>query len=266
MTDFFGKQANKRPWKFNSSKFLSLPFHSQHKKCAELLRLIYEKISSKEDSSSLFSLYLSFLEWMQLPRSSLDIIDSLEKVSHLYHFHLKQANIHIKEHHLLNQMRTGDRTHNTKILDIDIYLDHIRSAHNVGSIIRTTEAFSLGTLYFSENTPFIDHPQVQNTSMNSYHWVPCLQGFFLDKLRRPIVLLETFEEATPLYEFIFPPSFTLVIGNEEFGCSETAAQLADFIVEIPLFGRKNSLNVANAFAIAASEIIRQKIHLIKKDH
>jgi tRNA G18 (ribose-2'-O)-methylase SpoU len=34
--------------------------------------------------------------------------------------------------------------------------------------------------------------------------------------------------------------------------------LADYLVEIPLRGRKNSLNVANAYAIAAGEISRQK--------
>jgi tRNA G18 (ribose-2'-O)-methylase SpoU len=61
----------------------------------------------------------------------------------------------------------------------------------------------------------------------------------------------------PLSDFIFPASFTLILGNEEYGISNESLKLADYIVEIPLFGAKNSLNVACAFAIAASQIRRQ---------
>jgi tRNA G18 (ribose-2'-O)-methylase SpoU len=141
---------------------------------------------------------------------------------------------------------------------IAIYLDNLRSAHNVGSVIRTVEALAIGSLYFSCQTPFITHQQVQNTAMGSTQWVSCYQGVDLSSLPRPIVVLETSPEALSLYEFIFPSSFTLVIGNEEYGCSDETLKLADYLVEIPLRGCKNSLNVANAFAIAAGEISRQK--------
>ena len=73
-----------------------------------------------------------------------------------------------------------------------------------------------------------------------------------------VIVLETSPQSQPIYQFHFPDAFTLVIGNEEYGCSENSIQLADALVEIPMAGRKNSLNVANAYAIAASEIHRQK--------
>ena len=49
-----------------------------------------------------------------------------------------------------------------------------------------------------------------------------------------------------------------VLGNEERGCSTESIKSSDAYINIPLFGKKNSLNVACAFAIIASEISRQK--------
>jgi tRNA G18 (ribose-2'-O)-methylase SpoU len=138
-----------------------------------------------------------------------------------------------------------------------VYLDHIRSAHNVGSILRTVEAFSLGKVYFSSDTPYIDHSQVQKASMGTFDQVPCFRDSSVADLPKPVIALETSEDAISLYEFLFPGKFSLVIGNEEYGCSDEVLRKADYLVEIPLRGRKNSLNVANAFAIAAAEIAKQ---------
>lgn len=184
--------------------------------------------------------------------------ESLEALSNRYHYHLAEAKIKHKEHNLLPLIEKGDREEGEAAWPIAIYLDHLRSAHNVGSIIRTCEAFSLGTLYFSPQTPFTDHPQVQKTAMGAAEWVEARFCSDLDALPRPLIALETSREAHELYNFPFPETFTLALGNEEYGLSEAVLKRADFLVQIPLRGRKNSLNVANAFAIAAAEIQRQR--------
>ena len=89
------------------------------------------------------------------------------------------------------------------------------------------------------------------TAMGAAALVPCFRNVLLNDLPRPIIALDTSDEAISLNDFIFPASFTLVLGNEEYGISDAALRLADILVEIPLFGVKNSLNVACAFAIAA---------------
>lgn len=195
------------------------------------------------------------LRWMDC--SPLLSINSKE-IADRYHYHNQLAKVSKKEHNLLPAIRSGDRTQSETPWTIDIYLDELRSAHNVGSILRTAEAMALGTVYFSSNTPFIDHKQVKDAAMQTEQWVECRRGIPLSELKRPIIALETAERALNLFEFIFPPLFTLVVGNEEYGCSDGALMEADYIIEIPLRGRKNSLNVANAFAIAAGEISRQK--------
>jgi tRNA G18 (ribose-2'-O)-methylase SpoU len=246
---------------FTKKKFLALPIKRQHKKCAELLRLVYDQWMT-QDWEANWQLYQQLLQWMNIPPCE---TVTIKIIADQYHWHQQQAQMSKKEHHLLPQIRKGDRPQGEKAWPIAIYLDHLRSAHNVGSIIRTTEALSLGSLYFSPKTPFITHKQVQDTAMGTIQWVACYQGVALSTLPRPIIVLETSEEATPLYDFIFPSSFTLVVGNEEYGCSDETLKLADYLVEIPLRGHKNSLNVANAFAMAAGEIIRQKRLNVLKD-
>jgi len=234
---------------FTKRRFLSLPIKQQHKKCAELLKIAYEG-NFKEHLVQ----YNELLAWLNLPSFHLD---NKKEIADAYHRHLILSDVCFKEHNLLPSIRKGDQTTKSADLEIDIYLDQIRSGHNVGSIIRTTEAFSLGRLYFSEETPFIDNKKVIDAAMDAHHHVQSFQNVPLKNLTRPIIVLETSENAVRLYDFIFPDKFTLVVGNEEYGCREETLRVADYIVEIPLRGHKNSLNVANAFAIVAAEILRQ---------
>lgn len=240
---------------FTQRKFLSLPLKQQHKKCAECLRHIYECRLEHKPWQNEWIMYQQLCQWMKAAVPA-DLI--LEQLADCYHFHYLLAEQSHREHHLLPSTRTQDRDEGAFAWPLAIYLDHIRSAHNVGSIIRTVEAFRLGSIYFSKMTPFIDHKQVKDAAMGTEPWVSCYQNKTIYELPRPLIALETCENAHSIYDFIFPTQLTLALGNEEYGCSEEVLKQADYIVEIPLRGRKNSLNVANAFAIVAGEIARQK--------
>lgn len=246
---------------FSERKFIGLSLRRQHKKCSEILYRIYNKLIAGEDVTKEAAFYKSLRSLMKDP---IDFEMRPQFVSDCYHLHLKEAGIYKKEHSLLPKVAAGDRESACEPWPIDVYLDNIRSAHNVGSILRTTEALGLGTVYFSGNTPFIDNTQVQNTSMGTYDRVPCFANRPLSTLKQPIIVLETVEEALSIYEFIFPASFTLILGNEEYGCSDAALQSGNYFIRIPLRGRKNSLNVANAFALVAGEIARQKTDLFRE--
>jgi tRNA G18 (ribose-2'-O)-methylase SpoU len=237
-------------------KFLSFSIELQHKYAAKLLSTIYNKSLAQQASKSYCELYSKVCSWLDLkPLNDC----GYEELADRYHTHLKAAKINLKEHNLLPYIRIGDQSEQqSPVLPIAIYLDHLRSAHNVGSILRTTEAFALGEIYCSDQTPTAEHEQVQRTAMGTASWVKCHKGVEIDSLPQPLIVLETSPQAINLYQFLFPLSFTLVVGNEEYGCSQAIIQKADYLIEIPLYGRKNSLNVANAFAIVASEIVRQQ--------
>lgn len=240
---------------FTKKRFLSLSPEQRHKKCAEHLRSLYEtKLQGKIDQT-LESRVIELCAWTDCQAVN---TENLKSIADAYHLHLNLSRQMLKEHNLLPFIRKGDLKKAKAPFPIAIYLDNIRSAHNVGSILRTTEAFSLGSVYFSPATPFIDNKQVKDAAMGTEAWITAHHAHSLSMLPRPIIALETSDFAISLHKFIFPEVFTLALGNEEYGCSTETLKNADFLVEIPLRGRKNSLNVANAFAIAAAEILRQK--------
>lgn len=242
---------------FTKQKFLSLTLEKQHKHAAFLIRSYYERLVNGEHDISP-DLYNKWQSW--LGENSFKSIN-LEELSNHYHKHMQKAKIHIKEPFLLPKLLQGDRSKALKPLKWSIYLDNLRSAFNVGSIIRTTEAFSLGKIIFGEKSPNLKNKQVQDVSMETHSWVSTEENTSLDDLPRPIIALETIEGAIPHYDYPFPEEGTLVLGNEEYGCSKNTLAKADAFISIPLYGRKNSLNVANAFSIVAETIRRRSNHV-----
>ena len=243
---------------FTKKKFLKLDLFQQHKKCAEILRFIYLQAIKKKDYISLITFYNQMISWLNI-----DIIktNNIKDLSDRYHFHLKKAHLSLKEHNLLPSIiRKKDKeVPKEDFLDNAIYLDEIRSAYNVGNILRTAEALRIGKVYFSPNTPYIQHNKVQKTSMGAFSYVPCFPNSDISSLPRPIIAIDTSDSANSIFDFTFPKTspFTIILGNEEYGISEKSLSYADYIIEIKMSGIKNSINVAAAFAIVAAEIKRQ---------
>ncbi len=73
--------------------------------------------------------------------------------------HYQLSGMHRKEHDFF--VTTQDKAQGLEYLPITIYLDHLRSSHNIGSILRTTEALRLGTCVFSEKMVAFDNPQLK---------------------------------------------------------------------------------------------------------
>lgn len=207
------------------------------------MRQLFEALQEGGQTAPILMKYAEIAAYLGLEQVPLDI----EAISNRFHDHVQGSGRGLKEHDFLVTSR--DRLCAEPALPITVYLDHIRSAHNVGSILRTIEAFSLGKVLFSEKTPRLEHPQVQKASMGAWKWIEETQ-----EIIRPVVVLETSALAKSVDDFVFPESFTLVLGNEEYGVSQSLLAQADHLIQIPMFGRKNSLNVANAFAIVAHRI------------
>ncbi|NGX40819.1 MAG: putative TrmH family tRNA/rRNA methyltransferase [Candidatus Anoxychlamydiales bacterium] len=247
---------------FTKQKFLKLDTKKQHKKLSEILREIYEKLLLKQYTEHLFNHYFQICNWI-----GIDLIDTkdLKEISDRYHFHLKKADVSLKEHNLLPALRSIDGKNIEKpFLENAIYLDHLRSAFNVGNIIRTCEALRIGKIYFDDKTPYIENEKVQKTSMGSYQLTKCINKFKLKDLPRPFIGLDTSNKSISIHEFIFPEKFTLILGNEEYGISNKMLKEIDYLIEIPMLGFKNSINVASAFAICSNEIRRQKLLTIQR--
>ncbi len=133
-----------------------------------------------------------------------------------------------------------------------LWVHNLRSGHNLGSLIRTVDCMGWKGLYLSGYTPDITHKQVVEGAIGAQEWVKCERIENTEELlSQKFWALETGAGSLNLNDFEWPQEGILLVGNEELGVSPEWILRAQGIIEIEQFGRKASLNVANAFAIAA---------------
>jgi 23S rRNA (guanosine2251-2'-O)-methyltransferase len=150
-----------------------------------------------------------------------------------------------------------------------IVLDDVRSALNVGSAFRTADAFACSEMILCGCTAQPPHREILKTALGStdsvawrYFQETDVAIAMLKEEGYTIIAIEQAEN--PLYlqeiETKIKPNlegkYALIFGNEVEGVSETAMKNADFVVEIPQFGTKHSLNIAVTVGIVSWEFVR----------
>ncbi|MDP3953517.1 MAG: TrmH family RNA methyltransferase [bacterium] len=144
-------------------------------------------------------------------------------------------------------------------------LHNIRSVHNVASIFRTADAVGAEKIYLCGITPGpVDRlgknrDQFVKVSLGAERTVSyenrVLTGKLLDELKKDgyqILAIEQAKNSVPYYKFkTRKRKLALVLGSEVTGLSDAILKKADKILEIPMEGTKESLNVAIAFGVVA---------------
>jgi tRNA G18 (ribose-2'-O)-methylase SpoU len=146
-----------------------------------------------------------------------------------------------------------------------VVLDNLRSALNVGSIIRTCDALGISEIYFCGITPGPDNPKVKKTSLDAENNIEAHVGeqtrdavLRLKESGKILIALELTEDAKPIYAATGSENTVLVVGNEVSGVSPDVLDIVDSKVMIPMMGIKESLNVSVAFGIAAYQLLLPK--------
>ena len=155
-----------------------------------------------------------------------------------------------------------------------VLLDNIRSAWNVGSILRSADGFGFTHAYLCGITPTPNNETVQKTSLGaeesvtwSYHKDALMIVSDLKKDGWKVFALEEDERAIAITKASTEDLDTisknarstgssaqrevLIVGNEVTGVDAELLDLCDTIYYIPMHGQKRSFNVAIAFGIAA---------------
>ena len=151
-----------------------------------------------------------------------------------------------------------------KRLPLLVLVDNIRSLYNVGSIFRTSDGVMIEKLILAGFTPHPPRKEIEKTALGSTKSVPW------EYINRPVELIETLkingykiccleltDKSVP-YSDIKKTDFPLclVIGNEITGVSREVIEQCDISIEIPMYGIKQSLNVAVAYGIAVFELAK----------
>ena len=164
----------------------------------------------------------------------------------------------MRKRHLQDQL--------SEAVTVPVYglLDNIRSLYNVGSIFRTSDGALLRKLFLCGYTPVPPKKEIEKTSLGAVNSVPWeyyqdpLEGLKYARAQgAKICILEQTTASAPYHSITRNDlPLCLVVGNELTGISPEVIREADMAIEIPMYGTKQSLNVAVAYAIALFELVR----------
>lgn len=226
--------------------------------------------------------YRAFIKQEQEPKDLLQIQSAAGRCARQVEFLVKRHKAAQAEwvRHL------DDASVQRKTFPLMLVLDNVRSALNVGSLFRTADATGCSKVITTGITP---HPggsgadKLQKSALGAEQVVPHLHfGTIqdtIDYLRTneetsgySIIGMETTDQSK-LYtsldysKLLQPPSeqesggggggVALILGNEVTGVDPEIMPLLDNVVEIPMYGAKNSLNIAACAPVMLYEILRQ---------
>ena len=151
---------------------------------------------------------------------------------------------------------------------IIVVLENIRSAYNVGSVFRTSDAFLIEAIYIIGYSAKPPHKEIKKTALGAEETVTW--KYFktsteaIDELKikkYKVYAVEQAEESYKLHSANFRQNekIAVVFGNEVTGVEQTTIHLCDGCIEIPQLGMKHSLNIATAAGIVLWELIRSKM-------
>jgi tRNA G18 (ribose-2'-O)-methylase SpoU len=155
-----------------------------------------------------------------------------------------------------------------KKFPIIVILDNIRSLNNIGSFFRTSDAFNVEKVYLCGITATPPHRDIQKTALGateSMHWEHKNSTLeLIEELKTQgvkICSIEQAEKTTFLQNVPSLPNekYALVFGNEVDGVDQEVINASDYIIEIPQFGTKHSLNVSVCAGVVLWEFAKRYV-------
>ena len=145
-----------------------------------------------------------------------------------------------------------------------IVLDRVQDPGNLGTIIRTADAFGANGVIVTSGCVDVYNPKTIRSTMGSIFQIPIIHigniSEAIDSLKDKgiSVISSSLETDKYLYDIDLKSDCALVIGNEGKGISEEVIKSSDQLVKIPMSGDAESLNAAIASGVLMYEVLRQR--------
>ncbi len=163
----------------------------------------------------------------------------------------------------IQEFKQSDKT------PIIVVLENIRSAYNVGSVFRTSDAFLVEAIYIIGYTSQPPHKEIKKTALGAEESVAwkhfATSAEAISDLRSNgynVYAVEQTEESFKLNAIGFEAEekIAVIFGNEVAGVEQSTIALCDGCIEIPQLGMKHSLNIATAAGVVLWELVRNRIN------
>lgn len=152
----------------------------------------------------------------------------------------------------------------TQKTPVVIVLDNVRSHLNVGSVFRTADAFLIEAIYLCGITGTPPHRDIHKTALGATDTVKW-QYFenateAIKKLKEDgftIISIEQAESAVMLNNFLpkGEEKYAIVFGNEVEGVDQEIVSSSDYVIEIPQYGTKHSLNISVSVGVVVWDFV-----------
>jgi len=147
-----------------------------------------------------------------------------------------------------------------------VICDNIRSLENIGSIFRTADALGVSKIFLCGICGTPPNDKIAKTALGAEKTIPFeyykQTGRLIDKLKRDKIEVVALEQDKKSIDYRkYKPKFpvALLVGNEVKGVSKSILAKCDRIIELPMHGKKESLNVSVSFGVAGYKILEDKI-------
>lgn len=147
-----------------------------------------------------------------------------------------------------------------------VVLENIRSAYNIGSVFRTSDAFLIEAIYIIGYSATPPHKEIKKTALGAEesvawkHFATSAEAIaVLRDMQYKVYAIEQAVDSIHLQNFDQKENIALIFGNEVSGVEQDTIGLCDGCVEIPQLGMKHSLNIATAAGVVLWEMVRHKV-------
>ncbi|AEH02436.1 TrmH family RNA methyltransferase [Lacinutrix sp. 5H-3-7-4] len=163
------------------------------------------------------------------------------------------------------QLTHYNTTFKKQQFSITIICENVTNAPNIGSLFRTADAFGVEKIIFCGSKIPLGR-KMTKTSRTTEKFIKYQERetveeviIELKKSNYSILALEITDNSKPIHTFNVPTKkpIAIVIGDENFGISNTALKQTDAIIHIDMFGQNSSMNVVQATTVALYEITKQ---------
>lgn len=147
---------------------------------------------------------------------------------------------------------------------IYIILDNIIDTYNIGSIFRLADAVAVKKVFICGDSDYPPSSRIHKAAVGTEEWVPWVRynstPDAIEKLKSKGIQIIVVEQNPKSINYSLLPSAlkfpcAVVVGNETTGVSKEVLDLADLIVELPMFGINKSFNVWGTAAVVLYKII-----------
>ncbi len=151
---------------------------------------------------------------------------------------------------------------------IYLILDNVLDTYNIGSLFRLADAIGATKLFICGQTEYPPSSRIHKAAVGTEEWVHWEKientTNIVTKLKKEgvqIVAVEQDERSIPYSILPMKLKFpcAIVVGNETEGISKEVLDLADVIIELPMFGVNKSFNVWGSAAVASYKILESLI-------